>query len=302
MNEHAEDVTKYWSKSQKPLSEKAQRVIQDYLSPPSDPKTISMVVKQLETELKEVYRKQKIKSFVQKKMKFSYKKGSSRPPRYATRRIQLVKFLYWTELLDLIAKSKIIINVDESSFDRSIKREYSWLPIGRSFPIINDKIKGRGWLILAIWSTREWLSMVVPETIESKKFWLFIKILELVVCRYYQNCDKFPTIILDNTRTHSLKLTKRIIKGLPFSVRFLAPYCPEVAPVEKAFGIIKSKMRAIGGSKLIHFDKPDGIELIFELIASISQCSWKQTWIEIIKECKRTIIDSLKNDLKTNES
>ena len=269
------------------MSEKAQRLIKDYLSPPSKPKTISMVKKQLESQLDEIYSEQKIKNFVKKEMRFAYKKDSSRPPKYATRHIQLVKFLFWTELLDLIAKGEVIINIDESSFDRSVKREYSWLPIGQSFPIINERIKGRACLILAIWNTGEWLSMVVSETVESKKFWLFFKILEFVVCRYYQSCNKFPTVIWDNARTHSSQLTKRIIKDFQFSVRFLAPYCPEVAPVEKAFGIIKSKMRAIEGSKLINFDKPGGIELIFELIASISQYSWRHEWIEIIKEWKR---------------
>ena len=201
--ENAEDATKYWSKSLIPMSEKAQRLIKDYLSPPSEPKTISMVKKQLETRLDEIYSEQKIKNFVKKEMRFAYKKGSSRPPKYATRRIQIVKFLFWTELLDLIAKGEVIINIDESSFDRSVKREYSWLPIGQSFPIINERIKGRACLILAIWNTGEWLSMIVSETVESKKFWLFFKILEFVVCHYYQSCNKFLTVIWDNARTHS---------------------------------------------------------------------------------------------------
>ena len=166
-------------------------------------------------------------------------------------------------MLDLIAKGEVIINIDESSIDRSVKREYSWLQIAQKFPIINEKIKGRACLTLVIWNTDEWLLMVVSETVESKKFWLFFKILEFVVCRYYQSCSKFLTIIWGNAGTHSSKLTKRIIKGLQFSVRFLAPYFPEVVPVEKTFGFIKSKMRAIGGSKLINFDKPGGIELIF---------------------------------------
>ena len=168
-------------KYQKDLSEEAQRSIKDYLSPPCEPKTISMIRKLLEIQLNEIYSYQKIKSFVQKVMRFSYKKGSSRPPRYINRRIQLVKLQFCTEILDLIAKGQIIINIDESSFDLSVKQDYSWLPIGQNFPIINDRFKGRACLILAVWSTGEWFSMIVSETIDSKKFWLFFKILEQVV-------------------------------------------------------------------------------------------------------------------------
>ena len=54
-------------------------------------------------------------------MRYSYKKGWSRPHKYGTKRVQLVKVLYWFELLKLLIEEKIVINVDESSFDRSIK-------------------------------------------------------------------------------------------------------------------------------------------------------------------------------------
>ena len=51
----------------------------------------------------------------------SIQKGSSRPLKYATRRIQIVKLLFWTEPLNLITKDELIINIDESSFDCSVK-------------------------------------------------------------------------------------------------------------------------------------------------------------------------------------
>ena len=90
----AEDAAKYSPKSLNPLSQKAQRLIEEYLSPSSESKTISMAKKQIEFSLGEINSEQKIKSFVNKEMKFAYKKGSSRPPRYATRCIQTVKFLF----------------------------------------------------------------------------------------------------------------------------------------------------------------------------------------------------------------
>ena len=135
----------------------------------------------LESKLREEYPLHKIRSYVKREMKFVYKKSSSRPPVYATMRSQLVKALFWTELLLLMAKGKIIINLDESSFDRSVKRQFSWLPVGRSYPIINDKLKGRASLILATWNSGEWISMVVLDTVDSEKFWFFLELLKLTI-------------------------------------------------------------------------------------------------------------------------
>ena len=129
--------------AQKVISEEAKQLIHSFLSPPWGPRSISIVKDYLESKLREEYPLHKIRRYVKREMKFAYKKGSSRPPVYATMRSQLVKALFWTELLLLKAKGEIIINLDESSFDRSVKRQFSWLPVGRSYPIINDKLKGR---------------------------------------------------------------------------------------------------------------------------------------------------------------
>ena len=193
----------------------------------------------------------------------------------------------------MISKEDVIINIDESSFNRYIRREYSWLSKGRSTPIVNDRTKRRAWLTLATWNTGVWLAMALSETMDSKRFCLFLKILELIISRHCHNFEKLLTVIMDNARTHSSRLTKKVIEGLEFKIRFLTPYCPEVAPVERVFGLIKSKLRFIGGTQSINFDKQEGIELIFELIISIREDSWKQTWIGVIREGRRSIVSTM---------
>ena len=239
VNEPIENMTRHYSDTWNTLEKEEKKLIKDYLTPPCEPKCIAMIKKQLEVQSGKKYSSYWIKKFVKNEMRYSYKKGSSRPPRYLTKRIQLVKTLFWNELLSMISKGDVIINIDESSFDRSIRREYSWLPNGRSTPIVNDRTKGRAWLTLATWSTGEWLAMALSETMDSKRFCLFLKILELIISRHCHNFEKLPTVIIDKARTHSSRLTKKVIESLEFKIRFLAPYCPEVAPVERAFGLIK---------------------------------------------------------------
>ena len=152
-----------------------------------------MVKDYLESKLREEYPLHKIRSYVKREMKFAYKKGSSKPPVYTTMRSQLVKALFWTELLLLMAKGEIIINLDESSFYRSVKRQFSWLPVGRSYPIINDKLKGRASLILATWNTGEWISMVVLDTIDSEKFWFFLELLKVTISNNNSDITNLPS-------------------------------------------------------------------------------------------------------------
>ena len=208
--------------------------------------TIWAIKKQIELKLGEIYSNHK-KAVFQKEIRYSYKKGSSRPPKYATNKVQLAKVLYWIEILKLLIDGKVVVNVDESSFDRSIKNQYSWLPIVKSEAILNDSIKGKATLILATWSTGDLFAVITVGTVDSKKFWVFLKLLEYVL---KENSDEFknlPTAVLDNSWTHSSNLTKKVIKHLAYDVRFSAPYCPEVTPVEQAFGKIKSKLRNLGG-------------------------------------------------------
>ena len=65
--------------------------------------------------------------------------------------------------------------------------------------------------------------------------------------------ENIPTVVLDNARTHSSNLTKKVIKHLSYEVRFTTPYCPEFATVKQKFGKIKLKLRSLGGTTIINF-------------------------------------------------
>ena len=157
-------------KENKKISKDAERLIRCCLLPPCEPKSVPIVKKYIESKLNESYSKQEIRTYIKNEMKYSYRKENSRPPVYAEKRTQLIKALFCTELLSLIANGEVIINWDESSFDRSVKQLYSWLPVGESWQIINDRLKGRASLILATWNTGEWLVMIVMSTVNSDKF------------------------------------------------------------------------------------------------------------------------------------
>ena len=74
------------------LSEDAKQLIIRYLSPPWKPRTIRAMQKHIKSELEESYSAQVVRRFVLKEMRYSYKKGWSRPHKYGTKRVQLLRF------------------------------------------------------------------------------------------------------------------------------------------------------------------------------------------------------------------
>ena len=191
------------------ISKEAELAVRSYLSPPCEPRSIPIIKKHIESKLKECYSTQEIRNYIKNEMKYTYKKGNSRPPVYTKSTTQFKKALFCTELLSLIADGNVVINWDESSFDRSVKQEYSWLPAGQSCKIINDRLKGRASLILATWMTGEWLAMIVTSTVNSEKCWFFLKLLSSIINRSCSNIHKSPVIVIDNASTHLSGLIRR---------------------------------------------------------------------------------------------
>ena len=214
-----------------------------------------------------------LRKYLRDSLKYRFKKGFLRQPKYTSKRIQLAKALFCTELLDLIYKKEIMINVNKSSFERSIKRHYSWLPKGMNCAIINDQLEGKATLIKTMWSNSKWFAMTVVGTLDSEKFWIFIKFIKSIIKAEQEDPFKTPAVIVDNARTHTSRFTKEVTSKLEYKIRFLAPYCSEIAPFEQAFGTIKSKIRSQGVPRIINFDKDEGFQIVLNLLASISHAS-----------------------------
>ena len=74
-------------------------------------------------------------------------------------------------------KDKYVINIDEAGFSKSVKTEYSWLPIGLDSSIINDVFQGRTNLILSVSQFGDWFGIIKDQTVTSFDYALFVKML-----------------------------------------------------------------------------------------------------------------------------
>ena len=68
--------------------------------------------------------------------------------------------VFWIELLKSIYKQQLIFRVDEWSCTKAVKAEYSWLPVDKSWVVINDLCKGSSSLIMAAESNGRWFGII----------------------------------------------------------------------------------------------------------------------------------------------
>ena len=79
-----------------------------------------------------------IKKYIKEELKFSYKRACSRPIAWKSQEHVYPQSIFYGRILREIWAEALLINVDKSSYKIFIKRNYSWLPIGSSNPILND--------------------------------------------------------------------------------------------------------------------------------------------------------------------
>ena len=120
----------------------------------------------------------KVQSFIKSEMKYSYKKGSWRIATIKVKHLEEMHTIYSWRILRGICQQELIINIDESSYSRTVKRNYSWLLIGYLSPIFNTRWTGRVSIIFSLFNTGDWLWMSVDGTTKRKEYCLFLMILD----------------------------------------------------------------------------------------------------------------------------
>ena len=209
-----------------------QNFIKTYVQPPQIPLTIQRIGSEHDNLFGVKDRKRDIKYFLKNQINYSYKKGSSTTLRGGSKIIKYQQSIFSSRVLADILNSKLIINIDECVFNRDLKKQYSWLPKGITSPIINTIATGRCWMITAIWSNGEFLSLIVNNTGNSSKFCDFLWIIKYAMGFTKMSLNRSCLLILDNATTHYSDQTTKTLKRLWFCTMYLLAYSPILAPVE----------------------------------------------------------------------
>ena len=140
--------------------------------------------------------------------------------------------IFGCRMLEAIYNEQYLINVDEASYSRSVKTACSWLPCGKSNPIVNSRFQGSANIIFALWVDGEWMWLISNETTTAIKFVRFMLLLRKFI-EFVIWVD--PTTIrvwLDNAPLHSSRIVKRAAHNLEMPLHILPPYSSCLALVE----------------------------------------------------------------------
>ena len=239
---------------------------------------------------KEEVKTQWINRFLKKEMRYWYKRGASRSYLSMDKKFKYMQSIWaWQALRDL-HNNIVYINIDESSFTNSTKTDYSWLPKGKSNPIVNIWGTGRAVMLFALMSTGDWIWYISNRTTDSEQFWKFILLVQKFVELWTHVAINQTRILLDNASIHLSEFTKRMTKKLGLRMMFLPQYSPRLAPVELVFGMLKRIISTERKHKTIRFGSIDGKKKISQALNGFCRTKAQRLWFVFTNEAKNWIL------------
>ena len=219
----------------------ATKYLRVLLTPPKLPTTIKQITQKVNDFLCSHFSSNFIRKLIKNKLNYSFKRGWSRVLKADCHEYNCMRRIFSSKLLIELTKDSIIYNIDESSFNRSLKKEYSCLPKGWSGRLLNIASYSRCSLILAMGSDGQWIGMIKTNTVNSVDHSSFLTLLGYLMSLRGISVESDLILTIDNASIHSSKDIHNIMRRLKVKMWFIPPYSPSLAPVEIVFRIINRK-------------------------------------------------------------
>ncbi len=165
----------------------------------------------------------------------------------ASQRSKLYSLLFLKKFLFTQDTSQELLFIDECSATNDFKSVKCWQhKNGTGVHYTPGRLES--FSVIACIYNKNIISYSVKQgTNNSESFIEFIKLLEKKVLEDSQLSQKLRerklTIVLDNARIHTSKLSLAFLKAGPFNVVYLPPYSPELNPIEKLWAYVKAHTR-----------------------------------------------------------
>ena len=183
----------------------------------------------------------RIIEFIKAVLGVSFKKWSARPVTRDSDRISTFKILFRIEFTNFVDNSWIIININDISFSRLTKPNYSWSSRDE-ISLINYILFAESRLLIwVITSGGEWFASHFEGTYNSVAYVEFVdKLVKWIRIDLHYSIEKI--ILLDNWSIHNVKKWKWYLNKLGCLTVYLPLYSSKYAPVELFFNTLKNKL------------------------------------------------------------
>ena len=219
-------------------------------------------------------------------LKLSYKIGRSRSVFYDYDRSMLIKSYFCIKVAKLLHKIDVIINIDEAWFSRTTITKRSWLKRGMDETIANIMHSGSVSLISAITSTGWSINETVEGTVNSKLFLDYLKQVLSFLIEHHGLKKEKTLILMDNASPHRANIVMEYLDSCGTFIAFVPTYCPELAPVKKYFGLLKSYVNKRETNKNTNSNSKQGVALIAKSVIQIDLIIVRWMWRTFFKEMK----------------
>ena len=224
------------------ISKKVVEVVQEFINCQDTPIWSKDIWKYVQENLKISIAPNTMTKYLKSNMKMSFKRVSSRQIKVDFQRIRKLKMLFAVIWWQKLGEIRCIVNIDESTFSRATRNNYTWWRRGSPGITKNDVLTGSLNLISEILTTGSSYSAIVKGTTVSQTFIDYME--ELI--HYIETIDKIQMEdvlwILDNAPWHQSKKVLKYLDSKGVRYLFLPPYCPELAPVELFFSQLKKSI------------------------------------------------------------
>ena len=270
-------------------SPKIQNAVRTYLCITKTPWTAKNIVMYLKTKLGISISERIVRIILSKKLGMRYKKGLSRLVNFDEAKQHLAKQWFSIKLWKVIERFRVLINVDQSSFSRLTKKDYSWIPKGKSQIIKNIWFKNSCSLITAITSTGAVIAAKINTTVTSNLMVSFMKELISFINTSEGLEAQSCLVILDNATIHHARIVKDYMKNERLNIAFIPPYSPEIAPVEHYFSKLKQVVIDKARGRWIGWRSEEGNCLLKDSITSIRPELICSIWTSFTQEVYRCL-------------
>ena len=265
----------YWNKittnSACGLKGKYEKLISKYI----EDHTVPYTTKDIQNFIKDIdwlmIPQNWIRHYLKSKLHLSHKRISSCSVYQDPLRTEIMKYLYVIKFSNIVDCSKVFVNIDEVSFSKSTKMNYSWSKKGETWVMNNTSLQGSNSFISAIASLGCWRMTKLNSTNDSRKFIEFLGKLFVWLRVDLKLGMNRIILIIDNWSIHRSKKSLSYLNNMGWKIIFVSPYSPEFCPIELFFNTLKRREAVHSKFDFVKFESNFRARLMKEWLATIPE-------------------------------
>lgn len=262
--------------------------LKEIINSPSDSLTICAIKeKYIQKYPKQSFSDETLRRYLLNVMDYSFKKCHLNNIKSTYPVSKFMMFCYIKRYIDLLKNNHVIIFIDECSINEHKNTSKFWVKKGECNIRYNQgRLKSIS--VIGALDQNGLINYSLNENSNTAlDFQKFISLTELTLQNHSIYSDMLEkrkiTIIVDNSKLHTSKLTRKFLKKSRFNVIFQPSYSPYINGIEMVWSLLKSKLK-----RRIPKNKKE--EVIIEL-EKMKSLNFKWIYEKIIKH----LIEFLKN-------